>query len=81
MLKAFSALVVLVPISAKGQPSPDSARFNQNTSVLKNFGLDSAADLENMEVSWANSGTTPRIKFLAYSFYALTNAKLLAAIQ
>ncbi len=38
----------ILPISAKGQPSPDSATFNQNTSVLNDFGLDSAADLENI---------------------------------
>lgn len=44
----FSALVVLVPISAQGQPLLDSARFNQSTSVLNDFGLDSAADLENI---------------------------------
>jgi len=44
----FSALVVLVPISAQGQSLPNSARFNQSTSVLNDFGLDSAADLENI---------------------------------
>ena len=43
-----SALVVLLPISTSGQPLPDSARFNQNTRVLSDFGLDSAADLENI---------------------------------
>ncbi len=48
LIYSFSALVVLLPISAKGQPSPDSARFNQNTSVLNDFGLDSAADLRNI---------------------------------
>ena len=48
LIFSFSALVVLLPISTNGQPLPDSARFNQNTSVLKDFGLDSAADLENI---------------------------------
>ena len=48
LIFSFSALVVLLPISTNGQPLPDSARFNQNTSVLNDFGLDSAADLENI---------------------------------
>ena len=48
LIFSFSALVVLLSISTNGQPLPDSARFNQNTSVLKDFGLDSAADLENI---------------------------------
>lgn len=48
LIFSFSALVVLVPISAQGQSLPDSARFNQNTSVLNDFGLDSAADLQNI---------------------------------
>ena len=48
LIFSFSALVVLLPISTNGQPLPDSARFNQNTSVLKDFGLDNAADSENI---------------------------------
>lgn len=44
----FSVLVVLLPTSAQGQSLPDSSRFNQNTSVLNDFGLDSTADLENI---------------------------------
>ena len=48
LIFSFSALVVLLPISTNGQPLPDSAKFNQNTSVLSDFGLDSAADLENI---------------------------------
>ena len=48
LIFSSSALVVLLPISTNGQPLPDSARFNQNTSVLSDFGLDSAADLENI---------------------------------
>lgn len=48
LIFSFSALVVLLPTSTNGQPLPDSARFNQNTSVLNDFGLDSAADLQNI---------------------------------
>ena len=48
LIFSFSALVVLLPISAQGQSSPDSAKFNQNTSVLNDFGFDSAADLQNI---------------------------------
>ncbi len=48
LIFSSSALVVLLPISTSGQPLPDSARFNQNTKVLSDFGLDSAADLENI---------------------------------
>ncbi len=48
LIFSSSALVVLLPISTNGQHLPDSTRFNQNTSVLSDFGLDSAADLENI---------------------------------
>ena len=47
----FSVLVVLLPTSAQGQSLPDSSRFNQNTSVLNDFGLDSTADLENINLA------------------------------